>query len=64
MGVNYAVGKKYGFIRMRHTNAHVDKIVKVEDLSEDSKRNIMADKLAEEIHKVESSISATEWLAV
>ena len=56
----YAVGEKYGFIKMKHTKAHMDKKVKTKDLSEDSKGNIMADELAEEMHKGENSISATE----
>ena len=56
----YAAGKKYGFIKMKHTKAHMDRTVKAEDLSEDSRGNIMADKLAEEMHNGENSISATE----
>ena len=45
---------------MKHTKAHMDKKVKAKDLSEDSKGNIMADELAEEMHKGGNSISATE----
>ena len=51
-----AFGKKYGFIKMRRTKAHMDERVKAKDLFEDSKGNIMADKLAEKMHKGENSI--------
>ena len=55
-----AVGKEYGYLKMKHTKAHMDKNIEKEHLTKDSIGNIMADKLAGRMHMIEEAIPTLE----